>query len=505
MHTTIWITGDQCSLNNTAFKGQDKQNTTVLFIESINRGTLVKYHKHKLILIYSVMRHFANELRALGWNVVYLDERVDFAAGINEYLATIDDTHFRIMEQSEFGFNDHMRDLIGPKYSCEILPHCNFLSNSEEFEKLHKGKRVTMENFYRHMRRKTGLLMDADQPCGGQWNFDKENREPPDKKATNAERLMFEPDETTRSVMRMVDKYFPDHPGESHDFKFGVTREDALKAADDFFENNLDEFGPHQDAMVTGKPFMHHSLLSPYINTCLLHPMELCARAQEMYLAKQARISSVEGFIRQIIGWREFVWRTYWRLMPEYRKRNSLNADILLPEFFWTGETDMFCMSTVINQVKQLGYAHNIQRLMILGNFSLIAGLVPQEVNDWFWAMFVDGYDWVMVPNVIGMSLHADNGYVGTKPYAASANYINKMSDYCEHCRYNYKETEGDKACPFNSLYWDFIDRHHARFSANQRMNMIVQGLARKTPQQLEAIRERAKQIRTNLRSNTRV
>ncbi len=305
--------------------------------------------------------------------------------------------------------------------------------------------------------------------------------------------------------MAMVERHFPDHPGECANLAMAVTREQAIEVAEHFFNQCLDEFGPYQDAMLDGEYYMKHSVLSPYINTCLLHPLELCRRAEATYRAGFARLASVEGFIRQNIGWREFMFRVYWRMMPDYRKRNALNAHIPLPNFYWTGETDMYCLRSVIGQVKELGYAHHIQRLMVLGNFALIAGLQPEEVNDWFWAMFVDGYDWVMVPNVIGMSLHADGGYVGTKPYAASANYINKMSNYCGKCKYSQKETVGDTACPFNSLYWDFIERNLERFAGNHRMAMMVMGLERKTPEARAEIKAHASGLKDRLKRDLRI
>jgi len=282
-------------------------------------------------------------------------------------------------------------------------------------------------------------------------------------------------DSITTDVITMVNHHFGDHPGSvsSESWNLAVTRESALAEAQDFFDHRLDQFGLTQDAMIAGQISMNHSMLSAYINVGLLHPLELAREAEHRYLTGVARLSSVEGYIRQLIGWREFVWRTYQRMMPEYRTRNTLNAHTPLPEFFWSTDTDMFCVKEGLTHVQERAYAHHILRLMILGNFCLLAGIEPIETNDWFWAMFIDGYDWVMVPNVIGLVLHADGGYVGTKPYAASANYINKMSNYCKKCRYNPKLTVGADACPFNSLYWDFLSRNFKTFQKNQRMQII--------------------------------
>lgn len=498
----MWITGDQCTADNTALFGIDKSNATVLMIESVGRGRQIRYHKHKLVLIYSVMRHFACELREAGWDVYYVEEAADFASALKGYIEGSGSRMFRMMSQSEYGVDEKLMNMAGPSVELEITGHSHFISKAEEFEALHRGERVTMEYFYREMRRKTGFLMKGERPEGDRWNFDKENRKPPSRHEF-FEPMRFEPDAVTRAVMAMVDRHFADHPGSTRGFSLAVTRTQALARAREFMDHQLDDFGPMQDAMLAGNYYMNHSVLSPYVNTCLLHPLELCAMAEQKYKEGKAALSSVEGFIRQLIGWREFVWRVYWRVMPDYRKRNHLGADIALPEIFWTGDTRMRCLAEVLKQVIETGYAHHIQRLMILGNFALVAGLEPEQVNDWFWAMFVDGYDWVMVPNVIGMALHADGGYVGTKPYAASANYISKMSDYCKGCYYWAKEIHGEKACPFNSLYWDFLDRNRETFSGNHRMAIVMKALAAKDPEWLARNREQAGSVREKLRKNT--
>lgn len=493
----VWITGDQCSMNNTALAAASKNNSTVLMIESIARGNKLKYHKKKLVLIYSVMRHFADELRRDGWTVDYYAEAPDFQAALAEHLSKNPAKRFLLMEQSEYGVTDKLVSML-QKREVKIFPHCNFISAADDYEKLHRtpDSRVTMESFYRMMRKKTGLLMDGASPCGGSWNFDKDNRQAPDDQFRAHPMREFLPDEITQDVIEMVERCFSDHPGTCEGWSYAVTRRDALLAAADFFEHRLNEFGPHQDAMLLGEPFLNHSVLSPYINTCLLHPLELCQEAERRYLDGRAQLSSVEGFVRQVIGWREFMWRVYWRMMPSYKARNELQAREKLPQFYWTGETDMRCLGEAIETTRIHAYAHHIVRLMILGNFALIAGLDPLETNDWFASMFVDGYDWVMVPNVIGMALHADGGYVGTKPYAASANYINKMSDYCGKCFYDQKKTFGERACPFNSLYWDFMLRNAKAFAGNHRMSMITKALSSKSSEWKAEIRKRAGELR---------
>ncbi|MCW5821298.1 MAG: cryptochrome/photolyase family protein [Cyanobacteria bacterium TGS_CYA1] len=488
-------------MKNTALKSADKSNSVVLMIESVKRGNQIQYHKKKLVLIYSVMRHFALELEEAGWKVDYYKEYPDFADAVKKHFDKHKTQKLLIMEQSEYGANERLQKLIPKDIEVEITAHCNFISTKEEFEKLHKSKdsRVTMENFYHVMRKKTNLLMDGADPVGGSWNYDKSNRLPPDKDFKWKEIKRFEPDQITKDVIKMVDKHFANHPGSTDNFMYAVTREDAVLAAKDFIKYRLNEFGPHQDAMLEGKPFLNHSILSPYINTCLLHPLELARKAEEEYREGRAQLSSVEGFIRQLIGWREFVWRVYWRLMPEYKERNELFAEHKVPEFFWTGKTKMHCMQDSLKTTIDNGYAHHIVRLMLLGNFSLIAGLSPLAVNEWFTQMFVDGYDWVMVPNVIGMTLHADGGYVGTKPYAASANYINKMSDYCKKCHYDQKLATGEKACPFNTLYWDFLIRNEGKFKSNHRMAMMMKNLAGKPDHWRAEIDKQARTIMRNI------
>jgi deoxyribodipyrimidine photolyase-related protein len=502
--TTIWITGDQTTTRSRALTEADRATSVVLMIESLERSRRVPYHKRKLVTIYAGMRHFADDLRAAGWTVDYHAEVADYAEPLASHVRTYGPERLRMMQQSEYGVTERyiaMASVHG--LVVDVLPHANFVSDARDLDVLatKPDARVTMETFYRRMRKKTGLLLDDGEPAGGQWNLDHDNREKPTKGMRFPTPLRFEPDAHTRDVIAMVERHFADHPGVVGDFHLPVSRADALQALDDFIAHRLDGFGPHQDAMLAGERSMNHSLLSHAINTGLLHPLECCERAELAYRAGDARLNSVEGFIRQLIGWREYVWRVYWKFMPEYKERNALGAELPLPAFFWTGGTHMFCLDEALAHVRETAYAHHILRLMVLGNFGLIAGITPHEMHDWFWAMFVDGYDWVMAPNVIGMTLHADGGYVGTKPYAASANYINGMSDYCKRCSYDPKKTVGDDACPFNALYWDFLDRNAARFVKNHRMTMVMRNWARKDDTTREAIRDRAATVRARLRA----
>jgi deoxyribodipyrimidine photolyase-related protein len=496
--TTIWVTGDQLAAGNPALAVVDKEWARVLMIESLGWARERPYHKWKLVLIYAAMRAFADDLRREGWHVDYFAEREDFEGPLAEHVAAFRPGRVRMMSQSDFGVTEQLCAAVASfGIPVDVVPHCNFISTPNDFDELFaRGReRVTMETFYRKMRRKTGLLMEGGVPAGGTWNFDKENRFPPKKDMRFPAPAVGPERPHVRDAIALVEAHFPDHPGSAANFDLPTTRADALAYADEFFATRLDLFGPYEDAMVRGEPRLYHSRLSAAINVGLLHPLELCERAELAYRNGSARLASVEGFVRQLLGWREFVWRVYWRLMPEYRTRNALNATRRVPVWYRDGETSMACQREALHHVLDLGWAHHILRLMILGNFALLAGCEPQAMTDWFWYMFVDGYDWVMAPNVIGMTLHADGGFVGTKPYAASANYIHKMSDYCGACAYDPKKTVGRDACPYNALYWDFIARHETRFAKNPRMALPIRNWSGRSASDKAAIRTRAAEL----------
>lgn len=476
MSVTVWILGDQLTPTHPALVGADRSDTVILMIESSERARQLRYHKQKLVLIFSAMRHFAEELRADGWRVDYRREQPDFAGAFADHVAEFRPARVKMMEPTEYGVADRLASVVGAAgIPFELLPTTLFLSDRAEFAKQARGKKtLLMEAFYRRMRRQTGILMQSDgEPVGGAWNFDKENRETPEPGHHFPPVPLFPPDDVTREVMNWVAREFPDAFGEMEPFGWAVTRADARAVYDDFLEHRLDRFGPYEDAMVSGEYALYHSLVSPYLNLGLLDPLELAREAEAAYRAGKVRLNSAEGIVRQFIGWREFIYQLYWLKMPEFAEMNFFGDERRLPHYYWDGDTRMRCLRECVTQLRETGHTHHIQRLMVLGNFALIAGIRPQEVNEWFWLGYVDAFEWVTLPNVIGMTLYADGGFLATKPYAASAAYINKMSDYCRGCAYDAKKRHGTGACPFNSLYWDFLDRNREKLGTNQRMAMM--------------------------------
>ncbi|VVT19256.1 cryptochrome/photolyase family protein [Erythrobacter sp. EC-HK427] len=474
------VLGDQLSTTLASLRGRAKDDTVILLMEVWDEATYVKHHKQKIALIFSAMRHFADELRAEGWRVDYTRlTDAENAGSFTGEVARAVERHaprsIHVVEAGEWRVQQAIEEWPD-KFPCpiEILPDDRFLCSIPEFRDW-AGTRKTyrMENFYREMRKKTGLLMDGDAPVGGEWNLDHDNREPPKGAMDAPKRPTFAPDATTQEVIDLVAEKFPDHFGTLDNFGWPVTREQAEAAADAFFAERIEKFGPYQDAMVHGQDDLWHSMLSTSLNLGLLDPLELCRRAEQAHRDGTAPLNSVEGFIRQIIGWREYVRGFYWHFMPGLESDNALDAQRPLPEFYWTGETDMRCLADCVRSTHDDAHAHHIQRLMVLGNFALLAGIRPREVQDWFLAVYADAYEWVELPNVSGMVLYADGGKLASKPYAASGNYINRMSNYCKECRYSVSKKTGEGACPFNPLYWHFMDRHRDRLESNHRIGRI--------------------------------
>lgn len=496
----VVILGDQLTPDIAALRASNAASAIVLMAEVGTETTYAWHHKQKLVLVLSAMRHFADELRALGWTVDYveltdpdnsqsLDGEVARAArrhGATRILAT-EAAEWRVRELQR-GWSAHTGLPV------DIAQDDRFIASHAMFDTWADGRREwTMEFFYREMRRQTGLLLDGGgQPLGGRWNFDSENRKPARPDLFMPKPLSFAPDARTQGVIDLVNARFADNPGRLERFGYAVTRRDAEQAQAHFLSAMLPRFGDYQDAMLTGAETLYHSVLSPYINLGLLDPLALCRAAEAEYLSGAAPLNSVEGFIRQIIGWREYVRGVYWHEMPSYRDRNALEARRDLPWFYWDGLTDMNCLRQTIGQTLETAYAHHIQRLMITGNFAMLAGIHPFQVHEWYLAIYIDAFEWVELPNTLGMSQFGDGGLLGSKPYAASANYISGMSDYCQGCRFNPRQRHGADACPFNALYWDFLVRNRDRFSANPRLKRSYMVWDRFDPDEQAATRAHA-------------
>lgn len=489
------ILGDQLSPSMSSLSDASKDDV-ILMSEVRQEATYVKHHKKKIVFLFSAMRHFAQDLTEQGFNVHYVPyddpENSGSLRGEVTRIAQLHDIcEVIVTSPGEYRLLEGMKDwsdALG--IPVRILPDDRFLCGIDEFAAWAEGrKQLRMEYFYREMRKKHAVLMHDDGPIGGQWNYDADNRKPPPKHLTVPDPFQAEIDPITQEVMALVSEEFSDHFGDIDPFHFAVTRGGALSALDMFVDERLSLFGDYQDAMIQDEPWMFHSHIALYLNCGLLSPLECTARAEAAYHEGRAPLNAVEGFIRQILGWREYVRGIYWLNMPGYKSMNALAAKRPLPAFYWTAETQMNCMRQCITETKQNAYAHHIQRLMVLGNFALIAGLDPNEVNDWYLLVYADAYEWVELPNVSGMILFADGGLMASKPYAASGAYINKMSNYCGSCRYSPSAKNGPKACPFNYLYWDFIDRNAAKLRGNPRMGFMYKSLDRMTDEKRDAIR----------------
>jgi len=493
----ILVLGDQLSPGISSLAGADPQHDVVLMAEVLAEARYVDHHKQKLALVFAAMRHFAQELRAAGWQVDYrqLDDRLpDLGAALDAAIARHAPARIIVTEPGEWRLWQVMQGWQARlTLPVEIREDDRFLCSRDRFASWAAGRKtLVMEHFYRVMRRQTGLLMEGDQPAGGRWNFDADNRAP-------AEDSLFLPappkgadDPITAEVLAMVAHEFPGSFGQLQPFFWQVTRAGAEAARDRFLRDCLPDFGRQQDAMLADRPWMYHSLLSPYINLGLLDPLDLCRRAEAEWRSGRAPLAAVEGFIRQIIGWREYVRGVYWLKMPDYAALNVLEAHRPLPAFYWTGRTDMRCLAQVIGQTIRTGYAHHIQRLMITGTYALLIGADPAQVHLWYLGVYVDAYEWVELPNTLGMSQYADGGFLATKPYAASANYIDRMSDYCGACAFDPKARTGPRACPWTALYWDFIARHGEDWANNPRMSLPLRSWNAKPAAERSALRAAA-------------
>jgi len=499
MKTLRLVLGDQLTRSISALRDIDRTRDVVLMVEAYDEATYVRHHKQKIVLILAAMRHFAESLRAEGIDVDYvkLDSKGNsgsFSGELNRALARHSVTRIVVTEPGEWRVWAMMQHWANDfNLPVEIREDDRFICSRSEFANWAEGRKsLRMEYFYREMRRKTGWLMSGGKPEGEQWNYDAKNRKALPKNITIPPRCCFPPDAITREVMALVEQRFADHFGDLEPFTWSVTREDALQALQQFIDQSLPQFGDYQDAMKTGDDVLFHSLLSPYLNIGLLDPREVCQAALAAYQSDSAPLPAVEGFIRQILGWREYIRGIYWLHLPDYAQSNYFDADRPLPDFYWTGETDMNCLRQTIDSTRRNAYAHHIQRLMITGNFALLAGIAPAQVEEWYLIVYADAFEWVELPNTHGMALHADGGLLGSKPYAASGAYIDRMSDYCTGCAYSPKIKLGEQACPFNVLYWYFLINNEARLSTNPRMAMPYRNLARMTEERRQHIVQQA-------------
>lgn len=480
------VLGDQLSHGLSSLADIDLAHDIILMVEVDEETVYVPHHKQKIVFILSAMRHFADELRARGATVDYVrlddpDNAGSFSAELRRAVARHRPKRIVVTEPGEWRVLAAMsgwEDELGLPVA--IRADERFYASRARFKAWAEGRKsYRMEFFYREMRREHAILMDGDQPVGGQWNFDPENRKALPAGLKPPARARFAPDETTRAVMDLVATRFADHFGDLEPFGWAVTRNGALQALDHFIADCLPRFGDYQDAMKAGEPFLFHAVISPYLNAGLLTAREVVEGAERAWNEGAAPLNAVEGFIRQILGWREYVRGIYWERMPAYAQTNALGADRPLPWFYWSGETEMNCLGQAIGNIRRNAYDHHIHRLMVTGNFALLAGVRPAEIERWYLAVYADAYDWVELPNVHGMVMFADGGLLASKPYAASGAYIDRMSDYCAGCVYDPKLKTGPKACPFNYLYWNFLIENQAMLGLNQRLAMPYRNLAR--------------------------
>jgi len=505
LRNLVLVLGDQLDAGSSAFDGFDPARDAVWMAEVVQESTHVWSSKPRIALFLAAMRHFAAELRVAGRVLHY--QRIDdpqgadsLADGLRLAVAQLAPRALVMTAPGDWRVLQDLRRLAADAgVPLEIRDDRHFFTTVRDFTAHARGRKsLRMEYFYREQRRRHGVLMDGDQPEGGQWNFDEDNRESFGKAGPGdvPSRSTFEPDDTTRQVLHLVQQRFAEHPGSLDGFAWPVTRAQALLALQSFIEQRLALFGRYQDALWPGEAWLYHSHLSAALNLKLIQPREVVAAAEAAYRAGRAPLASVEGFIRQILGWREYVRGIYWTQMPGYLEMNALDARQPLPGFYWTGDTAMACLREVITQTLRHGYAHHIQRLMVTGLYALLLGARPREVHQWYLAVYVDAVEWVELPNTLGMSQHADGGLMASKPYVATGQYIERMGGPCGGCRFDPAQKTGDSACPFTTLYWDFLARHEALLAKNPRMALQVKNVARLGVDERAAITQRASAIR---------
>lgn len=505
LRTLVLVLGDQLDLDAAAFDGFDPAQDAVWMAEVDEESTHVWSSQPRIALFLAAMRHFAQALQAAGRPLLYrrLDDpgnRGSLAAELQHTLATLQPQRVVMTAPGDWRVWQSLKAVVaGAGLALEVCEDRHFFSTVREFAAHAQGRKtLRLEFFYRALRQRHGVLMHAGQPIGGRWNFDVENREAfgPDGPGVLPPPARFAPDALTREVISLVETRFAQHPGTLASFAWPVTRAQALEALQAFIEQRLPLFGRYEDALWPGEPWLYHSQLSAALNLKLLSAREVVQAAEAAYHAGRVPLESAEGFIRQILGWREYVRGIYWTQMPGYADRNALQATQDLPAWYWTGETDMACLREVITQTLAHGYAHHIQRLMVTGLFGLLLGVRPQQVHAWYLSVYVDAVEWVELPNTLGMSQYGDGGLMASKPYVATGKYIQRMGGPCAGCRYDPAQRSGQRACPYTTLYWDFLMRHESLLAGNARMALQVKNLARLSAADRAAVAERADAIR---------
>lgn len=493
----------------------DPSETIVVLMESRAKGTRRPYHKKKLVLVLSNMRHFALEQTQRGCRVVYGSSPESFAEGLFALQQQWEWAELLVNRPAERELRTELRDAKAAGLRIRAVRDTAWLTTTEDFESVFGRPEISaaaptselrkylMDRFYRAMRTHTGLLMSKGKPAGGKWSYDAENRQPFRDQVPVPQRPSYPPDAITLEVMELIEQRHPDHFGSTAGFDLPVTRADAEGSWHFALHELLPHFGPWEDAMSTSEPDLFHSLTSPLVNLTRLRARDLVNDVAEAYSAGDIPLASAEGFIRQLLGWREFMRHIHeatdgFRSLDPPTDPNApaspsfFGADRPLPPVYWGTPSGMTCMDTVVAQVIDKGWSHHITRLMVLSNLAVLCGFSPRELTDWFWFAYVDAYDWVVEPNVLGMATFADGGLTATKPYISGAAYIDRMSDFCGHCRLDPRKSTGPGSCPFTALYWTFLDRHAAKLAGNQRMRMPLNTLAKKTERERQALRERA-------------
>lgn len=505
----IVVLGDQLNPDATAFDGFDPEIDVVWMAELAGEAEFVWSHQARIVMFLAAMRHFRESLlaRGLPLNYGFIDAEDNpgtLADALAAAIADLRPQRLVMCRAGEWRVHETVTAVAKRlQVALEIRPDRHFLCSPEMFEQhAHGRKQLRLEYFYRDLRRHTGVLMEGAEPAGGQWNFDSSNRRALPKSGPSAlpPPRIFAPDRITTEVIALVSERYAGHPGSLENFAWPVTAADARIALDDFIEYRLPRFGDYQDAMWTGEPWLYHSRLAAAMNLKLLDPRVVIAAAEAAWRDGRAPLNAVEGFIRQILGWREYVRGIYWRAMPDYIESNTLAAQEPLPAFYWTGDTPMRCLSDTISQTLRHGYAHHIQRLMVTGLFGLLLGVDPKAMHEWYLAIYVDAVEWVELPNTLGMSQYADGGVMASKPYVASGNYIRRMSNYCARCPFKPQRAVGEDACPYTTLYWNFLDRHDSILADNPRMALQLRNLARKSATERSEISAQADRLRKTLR-----